>query len=262
MNVIILAAGQGKRLRPLTDNRPKCMVELFGKTLLEWQLKVFKELGIDDICVVTGYNSELINFENIKYVKNENYEKSNMLESLFCARDFFSDNTIVSYGDIIFERKVLERLINSEEDFSVIIDKNWKEYWSLRFDDPIQDLESLELDSEQNITSIGKKIDDINDINGQYIGLMKFQNKAIDIIKKFYYETKKNSVNNKNPLNPSVSFENSYMTDFLQGLINNGNKLKALDITNGWLELDNINDYELYRKLFSEGNLNRFFRIN
>ena len=54
MNGIILAAGQGKRLAPLTKNKPKCMVNLFGKTLLEWQISVFKKCGITDISIVTG----------------------------------------------------------------------------------------------------------------------------------------------------------------------------------------------------------------
>ena len=61
MNAIILAAGQGKRLASLTKNKPKCMINLFGKTLLEWQVSVFKKCGISDISVVTGYHSELIN---------------------------------------------------------------------------------------------------------------------------------------------------------------------------------------------------------
>ena len=73
MNAIILAAGEGKRLRPLTNDKPKCLVELFGKTLLEWQLSVFKKCGINDICVVTGYNSQMFRYTNLDYIKNEKY---------------------------------------------------------------------------------------------------------------------------------------------------------------------------------------------
>ena len=70
MNVIILAAGQGKRLTTLTKNKPKCMVNLFGKTLLEWQISVFKKCGISDITIVTGYRHELIDFHGLTFFQN------------------------------------------------------------------------------------------------------------------------------------------------------------------------------------------------
>ena len=263
MNAIILAAGEGKRLRPLTNDKPKCLVELFGKTLLEWQLSIFKKCGINDVCIVTGHNSQMFRYTNVDYIKNENYKTTNMMESLFCAKERFSQSTIVSYGDIIFEEKILRKLIDSEDDFSVIIDKNWKDYWSMRFDEPINDAESLSVDDNGYITSIGKKAKEISEIQGQYIGLMKFQNGAINTMKSFYEKCIKIFENSKiNPLNPKISFGNSFMTDFLQGLIDQGVKLKAVNINNGWLELDNINDYRLYTQYNSKSNISKFFDIN
>ena len=73
MNVIILAAGQGERLRPLTKNIPKCMVDFFGKSILERQIDIFQKLGIDDISVVTGYCEQKINVKNITKLKNKNF---------------------------------------------------------------------------------------------------------------------------------------------------------------------------------------------
>ena len=142
MNAIILAAGQGNRLKPLTNNQPKCLVELFGKSLLNWQLDIFQKLKINDISIVKGYLQEQITFPNINFYENKNYETTNMIETLFCARDKISDSTIISYGDIIYEESVLEKLIKNNDDISLIIDKNWKDYWSSRLDDPISDLES------------------------------------------------------------------------------------------------------------------------
>ena len=263
MNAIILAAGEGKRLRPLTNDKPKCLVELFGKTLLEWQLSIFKKCGINDICIVVGHNSQMFSYANVDYIKNENYKTTNMMESLFCAKERFSQSTIVSYGDIIFEEKILRKLIDSEDDFSVIIDKNWEDYWGMRFDEPINDAESLSVDDNGYITSIGKKVKEISEIQGQYIGLMKFQNGAINTMKSFYEKCIKIFENSKiNPLNPKISFGNSFMTDFLQGLIDQGVKLKAVNINNGWLELDNINDYRLYTQRNSKSNISKFFDIN
>ena len=187
----------------------------------------------------------------------------NMIETLFCASEKISDSTIISYGDIIYEKSVLEKLIENDDDISLIIDKNWKEYWSLRFDDPISDLESLSIDSLNNIQSIGQKIKNIDEIQGQYIGLMKFQNDGIKKMKDFFIKCEQDyKKNNINPLNSKRSFDNSYMTDFLQGLIDQGEKLKAIFIENGWLEFDNIQDYDLYTNYNSKTNIRKFYDIN
>jgi choline kinase len=261
LKAIILAAGEGKRLRPLTNNTPKCLVNLFGKSLLQWQIETFRSCQIDDISVVTGYRSKLVDLPGLKFFQNKKFETTNMVESLFCASQELNEQTIVSYGDIIFEKKVLDKLIQSKADFSVIVDKNWKRYWEIRFDNPLNDVESLKIDTDDNITSIGQKTQKINEIEGQYIGLMKFQNAGLEKIKKFYEKTKSQSTNNSNPLNPLVSFQQSFMTDFLQGLINDGCKLKAVEIENGWLELDTINDYNKYTELYSKNKLSEFIDL-
>ena len=263
MNAIILAAGKGERLSPHTLTKPKCMVELFGKTLLKNQLSVFRKCGIENICVVTGYKSEYIQYKNIDYVKNDNFMKTNMVESLFSAIDKFTESTIVSYGDIIFEEKILNKLLKSSHDFSIVVDKQWEKYWKIRFNNPLDDVESLKIDDDQNIISIGKKVKNLNDIQGQYIGLMKFQGNAISKIKSFYAKSKSIFQNtNVNPLNSKYSFENNYMTDFLQGLINDQQKLKAIEIENGWLELDTVDDYNLYVKKNLDKTLLEFYDYN
>jgi len=261
MKAIILAAGEGRRLRPLTNNIPKTMVKLFNMSLLERQIEIFQKCGINDIVVVGGYKNEKINIKNIKQYRNENYDSTNMIETLFCADDELFGSTIISYGDIIFEKSVLQSLINSNEDLSVIVDKNWEKFWSIRFTNPLEDAESLKLDDNDNILELGQNVKNINEIQGQYIGLMKFQNEGIEVIKEFYKKTKEISKNNKNPLNKNLPFEQSYMTDFIQGLINDGHKIKAILIKSGWLELDTINDFEIYNKLYRENNLSEFFKL-
>jgi len=151
LNAIILAAGEGKRLRPLTENIPKCMIELFGKSLLQSQIDTFHKCNILDITVVTGYQSESIKFPDITYFKNENYYQTNMGETLFCAKEKLIDSVIISYGDIIFESNILQKLIDSKDDYSVIIDKNWEKYWRIRFDRPLNDAETLVLDNQNYI---------------------------------------------------------------------------------------------------------------
>ena len=114
--VIILAAGEGKRLHPLTLDKPKCMVEIFGKRVLEWQLEIFKQFNINDITIVTGYMAEKINLQSLTYFNNPDYSSNNMVETLFCARDKLKGSVIVVYGDIIFEKVVRseERRVGKE----------------------------------------------------------------------------------------------------------------------------------------------------
>jgi L-glutamine-phosphate cytidylyltransferase len=261
LKAIILAAGEGKRLRPLTENVPKCMVKLFGKSLLEYQIEVFKKCGIDDIIVIRGYKGQTINFEGINYYENKNFDSTNMIETLFCAKSEFTDSLIISYGDIIFEKRILDSIIKEETDMAVIIDKGWKEYWKLRFANPLDDAESLKINSNGYILDIGQKVSNISEIDGQYIGLMKFPKSTLKNIIDFYNDCANKSKISINPLNKLLPFEKSYMTDFIRGLINIGYKVKGIEIDNGWLELDTISDYNLYNNLFLKNNLKPFFKI-
>jgi len=259
LNAIILAAGEGKRLRPLTNEKPKGLVKLFGKTILERQIKIFMNAGITDISIVTGFNANMIKFPKINYFHNPNFKTTNMIETLFCAKEKLNESTIISYGDIIFESTVLEKLIISENEISIIIDLEWEKYWKKRFGDPLSDAESLKFNENNYITEIGQKVKKVEEIQGQFIGLMKFQNEGIKILKKFYNECKIISTNSNNPLNSTIPFKKSYMTDLLQGLIKKGFLLKSIPISNRWLELDSIEDYKLYNKMFKNNTIDEFF---
>ena len=92
MKGIILAAGEGKRLRPLTKDIPKSMVNFCGTTLLERQIEVMRKCEINDIIVITGYKAEKINITGINYSENKNFERTNMVETLFCAENELEDD--------------------------------------------------------------------------------------------------------------------------------------------------------------------------
>ena len=108
-------------------------------------------------------------------IKNEKYKTTNMLYSLFKLKKFFDGNNdlIISYGDIIYKNRVLKKLINSKEQLSTVIDTDWYSYWKLRMENPLDDAESLKLDKKYYITDIGKKVKNLKNIRGQYIGLTK-----------------------------------------------------------------------------------------
>lgn len=262
MNAIILAAGEGKRLRPLTNDRPKCMVDFFGKSILQRQLEIFHSCGVNDISIVTGYRDDKITFNDIQYFHNANYETTNMVETLFCAKDAFKNSTIISYSDIIFEKSVLEKLVAATDDMCVVVDMDWYKYWKIRFENPLDDAESLIIDDDGYIKNIGQKVMDIKQIMGQYIGLIKFQHEGIKLVQNFYENAKKQASKGINPLNPKLPFAKSYLTDLLQALVMNGYKIKSVPIHNGWLEVDTKNDYDIYTKLYNEKKLHNFISLD
>ncbi len=237
MKVIVLAAGQGTRLRPLTDNIPKCMVKYKNKPILEHQLDLFKSLGLKDLNIVCGYLLDEIPYEEFRKFKNERFDSTNMVHSLFCAQEVMDDDIIISYGDIIYSEEVLKKLLQSPHDISVVTDKDWFAYWSKRMENPLEDAESLKFDEEGSIKELGKKANSYDDIEGQYIGLICIKKEMLETVKEFYYNLDNSRSYDGN------DFDNMYMTTFLQLLIdNNVAKLKPVEIESNWMEFDTIDD--------------------
>ena len=253
MKTIILAAGQGTRLRPLTDHCPKCMVAVNGKSIIERQLETMHMCGIKDgdITIITGYCNDVLKerFQNtgIHFVMNEAYESTNMVYSLMCARNIMEqeDDILISYGDIIYHASVLDKILASEEDSSVIVDDGWYEYWSERCENPLDDAETLMFDGQDYLTEIGQKTNDLSKVQSQYIGLMRFRKDGLKALLRVSMEAEKRSREGRRLWRTDRTYQKMYMTDLLQGLIDEGNKLKAIHIQRGWFEIDDQDDLRL-----------------
>lgn len=247
--MIILAAGQGSRLRPLTDDRPKCLVEIHGKPLLEWQLEVARSEGVEKIAVVRGYKEEAIEYPDIEYFSNPLFDSTNMVETLWCAESTFGDSFIVSYGDIIYQPGVLKALLNDPNPISVVVDEGWESYWSARFSNVLDDAETLEMNDQGRILSIGQAPDSLEQIQAQYIGLMAFRGEGVAALRSLYEKAKIQGKDGQNPLRGQRSFENLYMTDILQGLIDDDFPVQSVKVNRGWLEVDSPDDLHLAESL-------------
>ena len=101
MKAIIIAAGAGKRLMPVTNDKPKCLLEVGDKTIMQRTLGVLRECGVEDIVVVRGYKRELVNYPGVRYCENTDYENNNIQGSIFYAEGEMNDELIVSYSDIV-----------------------------------------------------------------------------------------------------------------------------------------------------------------
>lgn len=243
MKAIILAAGIGSRLKKYTQNLPKGMLEYKGKTLIERQIETYRKNGITDIIVVRGFAAEKITYSDIKYFDNKNYSSTNMVESLLQARSEFNDDIIVSYSDIVFEERLLQKMISSNVDYGVAVDDNWKEYWLIRYGRIDFDTESLTIDSNDNITELGKDSPSVDTICARYIGLLKFSKFGLNNILSMMDVAYKNYKDKPWQQSGKVVFQ-AYMTDLLNALIQSGEAVKAVHFNNGWLEFDTNEDYE------------------
>lgn len=253
--MIVLAAGQGTRLRPLTDVRPKCLVPLGGKPLLEWQLQAAREAGIDDVVVVGGYLAEQLTRPGIHVVVNADHSRTNMVESLFCAEAFFGDQFVMSYGDIVYAPSVVKALLADDAPVSVVVDQAWRPYWQLRFRDILDDAESLRTDGNGRILSIGQRESDAARIEAQYIGLVAFRRDGVEALRHCHARAKESDRLGQSPFGSGRTAAGLYMTDLLQGMIDHGFPLRAVRISGGWCEVDSFHDLEVAEGLLSAGAL-------
>jgi len=257
MRVVILAAGRGTRLAPLTDDGPKCLVELGGITLLDHQIATLQSQEISDISVVAGYCAEKLAHRELRVIINHGYAASNMVYSLFCARELMGEDVdlIVGYGDIVYEPRVLQALMDCTDPIGVVIDQEWRRYWSLRMADPLSDAETLKMDCQGMIKELGMKPHSYDEIQGQYIGLFKVRRDWVKRFQKLY-----DTMDPNGPYDGKTRKE-MYMTSFIQHAIDSGWPVRAVPIKNGWLEVDTYDELQLYQRMQADGTLAEYFRI-
>jgi choline kinase len=248
MNAIIIAGGKSTRLRPLSNEIPKTMIEVYGKSVLERQVEVFQSCGISDITAVTGYHSEKVNLPNINCIKNEKYETTNVNEGLFCAKAKLSDSVIITYGDIIFENEVLEQTLNFKGDIGVVIDLDWKKQYTGKFGRPISEADNVIMNKKQ-ILKISKNLTKKDDlILAESIGIFKLSKTGAKILLDRYNHLKKS---HKGKFYSASSFKDAFFMDMIQYLIDTNVIVEPIPINGRWCEIDTQLDLERAKEIFS-----------
>ena len=240
MKVIILAAGMGSRLMPLTNDRPKCMVKLLDDTLIERQIKIFRSYGINDITIVTGYKSKVVDIPDVNYVNNPNYETTNMNESLFCALKPSNSSVLVTYGDIVFEPKIVQQMLEITNDIRLAVRINWKEYYQNRTMHPLSEAENVLIENGRILETrknISKALE--NQQIGEFLGIMMLSSEQIKILLERYSDLKKNHTGT---FHSSSSLHMAYLTDMLQEMIDFGVRINPVFAEGRWFEIDTLED--------------------
>lgn len=257
MRVVLLAAGAGSRLRPYTADRPKCLVELAGACLLDHQLAVLGELGLADVSIVTGYRHEQLAAFGLRTFHNPAYDRTNMVTSLMCAAELLDggDDVIAAYADIVYEPQVLAALLDCDAPLATTIDRDWRRLWSLRHVDPLDDAETLRLDAAGNVLELGGRPGRLEEIEGQYMGLIRIGAPAAPALVALHGELRQAAARQ------GRDTDNLYMTELLQGWIDSGRSLRAVTVNGGWIEVDSAEDLESYRELERQGRLAEYCRL-
>ncbi len=245
IKAIIVAAGHDKRLEPFNEDLPKCMLEVKGKTILERQIENIRECGINDIIIIKGYRQELINIPNVKYYINNDFENTGIVTSLFFAREEMNTDFIFLYSDIIFDKRLLEKLLKNNAEVCLVADLDWKKRYKERVKRPTGEVELIKVNEDQ-IIGIGKNIDP-KTAHGEFIGLAMFSKKGAHNLKECYKNALKQYKNKKFHEAPSV--EKAYFTDMIPEIIDNDFQINHLDVYGDWIEIDTFEDY---RKAWSE----------
>ena len=245
MILVILAAGRGKRLGEKTKNSPKCLIDINGKSLINYNIKFIEKFN--KVIIVTGYKDHLIkkNFKNNKsiiFIKNKKYLKTNMVYSLFCAYKYlkkFKEDIVISYSDIVFDKSIF-KTVQPSGNFLVVYSE-WLKIWKLRMKPSmiINDAESLVV-KNNNLISIGNKIKDKMP-KYQYTGIIKLRFNSFTKLYNYFKKLKNNKIDFTRFLNLSIGSK----------IIN----MKIKKTKKFWFEVDSLNDAKALTLVLKEKKL-------
>jgi choline kinase len=218
MQAIILAAGLSKRLRPLTDTTPKCLLKVGGKTLLEMTINNIVKNGIEDFIVVTGYRENMIkefiasNYQklSIRFLTNSDYENNNNSYSLWMTKDYVNSDSLLLDSDILFDYRIISKLLSAPHKNSLAVNSNHK-----LGDEEIKVI----IDSANKIEHIGKHLDPAASY-GESIGIERF---SLDFFQKLGEVLERKIVRENNV--------NEFYEASFQELYDSGNAMYAVDVS-------------------------------
>jgi phosphoenolpyruvate phosphomutase len=254
ITAIIAAAGFEKALLPLIEDKPKCLLDIKGKTILERQVTALNDCNIKEIALIRGYRKEAITVSNIRYYDNDRYEETGELYSLFCAERELQGRCLILYGDIIFDTVLLEKLLKSPADITLIVDLAWAERDRQRtFRPPARpDLVILDQppgasyryvppDEPGHVLRIGQDVPQ-DQAHAEFIGLAMFSERGTAAFKQAYAIARDRSQGRA--FHEAARFVAASFTDMVQDMIDQGHEVRCVTTFKGWMDVDSFEDYQ------------------
>lgn len=224
-------------MKRLTEEAPKCLAPLAGKPLLEWQLASLREAGASRTTVVRGWKAEMLQGD-FSTIDNGEWPTSNMVVTLSKAASLLSETMcVVSYSDIVYHPDHVRSLLGSPGDIAITYDLDWLDLWKARNEtDPLADAETFHQEGGW-LKSIGARPKSLDEVHGQYMGLLRFTPAGWASVERFLLEQ---TPERRNKLD---------MTSLLSALLGRGVAIAAVPVCGRWCECDTESDLEIYEGL-------------
>ena len=248
MRAIIIGAGRGSRLMPMTADSPKCFAEVGEQRILDWTFKAFADNGIDRIAFIGGYQIDKVraDYPQFTFCHNTNWQNNNILASLFYAEEFMDEPFICCYSDILFTSKVVENLLAADGDISLVVDTDWLVRYEQRTEHPSDEAEKVTV-ANGLVTRIHRKIEEQH-AHGEYIGVAKFSQQGAARLREQYHRCREQFAGK--PFREAKLFEKAYLILLLQEMIEAGEKMVHVDTPGGYIEIDTQQDFDYARQFW------------
>ena len=241
MKAIILSAGYGYRLGNLTNDLPKSLVDVNGKSIIQRQIETFRNNNVKEIIVIVGPNKDKFQLNDIEYVIDKNFHEHEQLGSLMTASKHFQDDVVISFGDVIVDNSIMKQIVESTYDIGLAIDLKWEKNYENRTQHPKSEAD-LALIKSNKLTKIKKNLNFIENYQlGEFLGIMKLSDigskKFLDIFEKL-------NSSHEGKFRDATSFQKAYLTDMLDELIQTNEIVNPIFVDGNWCEIDTTEDLE------------------
>jgi phosphoenolpyruvate phosphomutase len=254
--VIIPAAGEDVIFKEVLNGKPKAMLEICGKTLIDYQIQTLSNANLADITLIAGYGKDNLRAEGINILENSDYQNGSMINSLLVAKEKMVNGFIMLYSDILMENHILSKLMECKEDIILVADNStqYHEPEEGNFLDYIisknhskPERREIRFTSENVVANIGSKINP-ETATHEFIGLARFSKTGAEQ----FLETYNDVISNfSGPFHESEDISRLTFTDLIQEMIDRGFPIHYMEIHKGWLEIHSTDHIALAQKSFS-----------
>ena len=248
MKAILIAAGRGRRLESMTDDQPKCYVEIAGRSMLDWTLEALREGGADEIVFVGGYLIDKVKADHpgFTFSENRDWANNNILASLFCAEEHMADGFICSYSDTLYRGDVVKRAIEHPGDIVLCVDTDWRRRYIGRTQHPESDGETMIAEGDR-VVKVHRDIPS-DQATGEYIGVARFSAKGAALLREHYHRVR--AAYAGKPWREAVVFEKAYKILLFQEMLEQGVTMHMATTHGAYIEVDTQQDFEYANRVW------------
>jgi choline kinase len=243
MKAIIIGAGRGRRLMPLTQDDPKCFAQIAGRRIVDWNLDSLRQGGLSSIVFIAGWQIDKIRREyaELTFCHNHEWERNNILASLMFARGHMAGGFVCTYADILFRPAIVARLLAHPGDIVLAVDTDWRTRYRHRSAHPEDDAEKVRVAGDR-VLEVHRGIQP-HLAHGEYIGVAKFSPAGAALLCEHYDRVAREY--DGRPFREAACFDKAYLIQLLQHMIEQGVPISQVDTHGDYMEIDTTEDYEL-----------------